>query len=340
MADDCRTGQADSAKASAHPATAWAALIDAFSDYLSSLRHFSPHTVRAYRGDLESLMNFCLADGVATPDEVSLADLRSWLAQLREAGMAPATLQRRSGTARVFFRWAHEAGLVESDPANRLKSVKLPQRLPVTVTQSDISTMMTSILHAARECDSDVEWRNLAIIEILYGCGIRVSELCGLNLDQLDREHGTIRVIGKGNKERVVPLGRPGWKAVDEWLRIRPSWLPDLTAQPATSGSRRHGRAQVLADREAVFLGRRGGRINPRTVRTIVHDAIEAVPEAPDIGPHGLRHAMATHLLEQGADLRSVQEILGHESLSTTQIYTHVTSQRIQQAFNQAHPRA
>ena len=294
---------------------------DAFADYQRLQLNRSQHTVRAYSGDLEQLGQWLADAGIARLDQVQLPDLRSWLASQHDAGLAAASLQRRSGAVRVFFRWAKRQGLVDEDPAAALKSPKIPHRLPETLTQTDAATLMDAVLAAAAEDPSPLGVRNLAILEVLYGSGIRVSELCGLDVADIDRERGVIRVLGKGNKQRTVPLSDPARRAVESWLARRAEWLTASSAQ-------------------AVFLGRQGGRLDPRVARRVVHQAMHAIPQAPDVGPHGLRHAMATHLLEGGADLRSVQEMLGHASLSTTQIYTHVLNERLKQAFRQAHPRA
>ncbi len=307
-----------------HAAEVPAALQDAFDAFADSQRlqaNRSEHTVRAYRGDLEQLGHWLAKAGVTRLDQVQLPDLRAWLAEQQSADLAAASLQRRSGAVRVFFRWAKRQGLVDDDPAAALKSPKVPKRLPQTLTQSDAAGLMDAVLAAAAEDPSPTGIRNSAILEVLYGSGIRVSELCGLDLLDVDRERSLIRVLGKGNRQRTVPLSDPARRAVDAWLLRRAEWVT------ASSG-------------QAVFLGSRGGRLDPRVARRVVHEAMRAIPQAPDIGPHGLRHAMATHLLEGGADLRSVQEMLGHASLATTQIYTHVTNERLKQVFRQAHPRA
>ncbi|MGI5950613.1 MAG: tyrosine recombinase XerC [Brooklawnia sp.] len=295
--------------------------LEAFAEYQSARAGRSAHTVRAYHGDLTDLMGYLSGQGIRTLDEVGLPDLRAWLAGQQRAGLAPATLQRRSGAARVFFRWARQQELVADDPAAALKSPKVPRRLPQTVNQADVATMMDAVIKAAAIDETPAGARNLAILEILYGSGLRVAELCGLDLGDVDSDRRLVQVIGKGNKQRSVPISEPAFRAVQAWLARRAEWLTDA------SGA-------------AVFLGRRGGRLDPRVARRVVHQAMDAVPDAPGIGPHGLRHAMATHLLEGGADLRSVQEMLGHTSLATTQIYTHVSGERLRQAFRQAHPRA
>lgn len=309
----------DDAQPSLPPA--FATITAEFVDHLAHERMLSAHTVRAYEGDLRALLTHLTGEGITSLDDVALPDLRFWLASQKDDGASPATLQRRSGTTRVFFRWAAKAGLVETDPASALKSPKVPRRLPETLTSADARILMDAAIAAAADTHSPLGLRDVAILEVLYASGIRVSELCGTNLRDIDVERRLLRVLGKGNKERSVPLGLPALHALQAWLDVR---------------------AQVVTERsgEAVFLGAQGGRLDPRVARRVVHEALRAVPDAPDSGPHGLRHAMATHLLEGGADLRSVQEMLGHASLATTQIYTHVSDERIAAAFRQAHPRA
>lgn len=293
--------------------------LEAFVEHLSLERNLSPNSVKAYRGDLDSLFTKLRTDGIVGLDSVQLPDLRAWLAFLHSAGASPATLQRRSGTARIFFAWAHKNGLVSEDPAAGLKSPKVVRRLPETITQVEAKEMLDRAIQVASE--NEMGLRDVALLEVLYSSGVRVSELCGLNLGDVDEARGLIRVIGKGDKERSVPIGLPALAAIQRWLDVRNDWLT------AESGN-------------ALFLGTRGARIDQRVVRRVVHGALKKVPDAPDFGPHGLRHAMATHLLEGGADLRSVQEMLGHTSAATTQIYTHVSDERIAAAYRQAHPRA
>lgn len=303
------------------PAPALVEVMTAFADYIGLERGLSPHTQRAYSGDMSDLAQFLSGEGITAFDHVGVADLRRWLAVQQHHGAAPATLQRRSGTARVFFRWATQQAYLDHNPAASLKSPRVPRRIPETLTRADMDQVMQAAIAAAAEEDVPIARRDVAILEVLYASGIRVAELCGLDLADADRDRGLIRVVGKGNKARTVPLGTPAWQAVDNWLAVRNQWV-----RPGAP--------------PAIFLGEHGGRINQRVVRRVVHSAVLAVPEAPDIGPHGLRHAMATHLLEGGADLRSVQEMLGHSSLATTQIYTHVSDERLRAAFQQAHPRA
>jgi integrase/recombinase XerC len=295
------------------------------TDYLRHLRaqrNLAEHTVRAYRTDLVDLFSHLDRLGVESLAKVDLRALRSWLAKQHTLGHARATLQRRAAAARVFFAWAHETGRVPSDPAANLRSPKSMRVLPPTLEQATAARMLDEAITMAREIGGPVAARDVALLELLYSTGIRVSELCGLNIADLDRQRRVIRVLGKGSKERTVPVGAPAVRAVEAWLAIaRPQLITGDSGQ-------------------AMFLGERGKRINPRVVRRIVHRSLRVTEGAPDLGPHGLRHAMATHLLEGGADLRSVQEMLGHASLATTQIYTHVTNERLSAAFEQAHPRA
>ena len=290
--------------------------------HLRAQRNLAEHSVRAYRTDLIDL--FCHLDrlGVESLAKVDLRALRSWLAKQHTLGHARSTLQRRAAAARVFFAWAHETGRVTTDPAANLRSPKSIRVLPPTLEQATAARMLDEAIATARETGGPVAARDVALLELLYSTGIRVSELCGLNVDDLDRQRSVVRVLGKGSKERTVPVGVPAVRAVEAWLaRARPQLIT------GDSGP-------------AMFLGERGKRIDPRVVRRIVHRSLRLTEGAPDLGPHGLRHAMATHLLEGGADLRSVQEMLGHASLATTQIYTHVTNERLRAAFEQAHPRA
>ncbi len=297
-------------------------LLDSYLRHLRGQRNLAAHTVRAYRTDLLNLFTHLGRLGIDSLDSVDLRALRSWLAKQHTLGHARTTLQRRAAAARVFFAWAQETGHVVTDPAANLRSPKISRVLPPTLEAATAAHMLDGAIAAAGEAGGPVAARDAAVLEVLYATGIRVSELCGLDLADLDRERRVIRVFGKGGKERTVPLGAPALRAVEVWLgKAR------LQLATAESG-------------QAMFLGERGKRIDPRVVRRVVHRFLQMTKGAPDLGPHGLRHAMATHLLEGGADLRSVQEMLGHASLATTQIYTHVTNERLRSAFEQAHPRA
>jgi integrase/recombinase XerC len=298
------------------------ALLNGYLRHLRAQRNLAEHTVRAYRTDLLNLFTHLGRLGIDSLDSVDLRALRSWLAKQHSLGHARATLQRRAAAARVFFAWAQETGQTARNPAANLRSPKISRILPPTLEAATAAQMLDGAVAAVGDAGGPVAARDAAVLEVLYATGIRVSELCGLDLGDLDRERRVIRVFGKGRKERTVPLGAPALRALEAWLgKTR------LQLETADSG-------------QAMFLGERGKRVDPRVVRRIVHRSLQMTQGAPDLGPHGLRHAMATHLLEGGADLRSVQEMLGHASLATTQIYTHVTNERLRSAFEQAHPRA
>jgi integrase/recombinase XerC len=306
----------------------------------------SAHTVRAYTGDVVSLLDHLARRGADGLGALDLPALRSWLARLRTTGVAPATLARRSATARVFTAWAHNAGHLPTDIGQLLGTPRTPRPLPAVLRTDQAAALIdagisgagarararaASTAHAASGAPSAgaaatrnaaLDVRDQLIFELLYATGVRVGELCGLDLDQVDRERRLVRVLGKGAKERAVPYGVPAEEALTRYL---------TSARPVLSTS---------ASGPALLLGARGGRIDPRTVRRAVHARLATLPDTPDIGPHGLRHSVATHLLEGGADLRSVQELLGHASLATTQIYTHVSVERLRSAYRQAHPRA
>ena len=305
----------------AWPPELTAALAD-YQRHLRVQRELSEHTVRAYRADLTGLFDHLGRLHVERLANVDRRALRSWLAKQQSMGQARATTQRRVSAARVFFAWAQQTGLVTDNPAAGLKSPTLVRSLPPTLGQADAATMLAEAITVAEQGEAPLGARDVAILELFYATGMRVSELCGLDLADLDSDRSVVRVFGKGRKERTIPVGRPAWRALEAWV----------------SGSRTQ--LVTVESGAALFVGERGRRINPRVVRRLVHRALRVVEGAPDLGPHGLRHAMATHLLEGGADLRSVQEMLGHASLATTQIYTHVTDDRLRNAFEQAHPRA
>lgn len=302
------------------PAAEFAAIAEAFAAYLRSERDRSEHTVRAYAGDVASLLRHLQRRGHHDLSALDVGVLRSWLAGQRTTGRARATLARRASAARVFTAWAHRAGLLDVDVGAQLASARRPQRLPEVLRAGEMSALLDGVSGAAG--DGPLVLRDRAVLEVLYATGIRVSELTGLDVDDVDDERRVVRVLGKGRKERSVPYGAPAAAALDAWLV--------------------HGRtalARPVAG-AALFVGARGGRLGVRAVRELVHRWLRTVPEAPDVGPHGFRHSAATHLLEGGADLRSVQELLGHASPDTTQIYTHVSVDRLRRAYRQAHPRA
>jgi integrase/recombinase XerC len=298
------------------------ALLEDYLRHLRLNRDFSSHTVRAYAGDVAGFLVHLQRLGATTLDDASLQSVRSWLAKQASLGLARATLQRRAAAVRMFCRWAQEEGHASGNPAAKLRSPRTVRTLPLTLEPPEAAEMLAAAIAVAGESGGPAALRDAAILELLYATGIRVSELVGLDIDDLDGDRGTVRVFGKGRKERSVPVGGPARRALNAWLGP-----PRSSLVTEESGA-------------AMFIGNRGRRIDSRVVRRIVHRGLKAVDGAPDLGPHGLRHAMATHLLEGGADLRSVQEILGHASLATTQIYTHVTNERLRSAYQQAHPRA
>ncbi|PCE13656.1 recombinase XerC [Microbacterium sp. SZ1] len=296
------------------------AAASAFVDHLDRVRRLSPATVRAYRSDLRDLSATL---GQAAVDQVTLEDLRDWLWAATQRGDARSTLARRTAAVRSFFAWAQEQALIGHDPSLRLVAPRRGRTLP-TVASKDSMTALLDGQRAAAASGDPIALRDHAILELLYGAGIRVSELCGLDVDDLDLDRGTARVLGKGGKERVVPFGAPARDAVGGYL---------TRGRPALA-------AGASATSPALFLGARGGRVGPRAVYTLVAEVLAPLVGAETVGPHALRHTAATHLLDGGADLRAVQEILGHASLGTTQIYTHVSSERLAATYRLAHPRA
>ena len=288
--------------------------IESFTSYLNRERSLSDNTIRAYIGDLDSLASHLKALGVEDISTLNISHLRSWLANQQSKGASRTTLSRRATSIKLFTKWAFKEGLLPSDIGFNLATPKAHRILPEIVDTKTADLAMQSLETFAEETGELTAIRNLAMVEMLYASGARVSELCGLNLKDVDYDRSTIRVIGKGSKERVIPIGRPAVAALEKWLKVRPQLANEKSG-------------------DAIFLGARGKRIDQRQVREVVYKTIE-------LGPHALRHSAATHLLEGGADLRTVQEILGHASLSTTQIYTHVSAERLHSAFKQAHPRA
>jgi integrase/recombinase XerC len=297
-------------------------LIAAFTRHLQVERSLSAHTIRAYLGDLESLISHLEAIGVADIADLELVHLRSWLANQQIKGGARTTLSRRAVSVRLFTKWAVKNKFLAKDVAATLATPKGHRTLPEVLEIADAKLAMDSLATRAAEEETPISLRDVAMVEMLYASGARVAELCGLDLSDIDYDRQTIRVLGKGNKERTIPLGNPAMLALNLYLKDARDTLKN--AQSAN----------------AVFLGVRGKRIDQRTVRTVVYNALQAIEGIERMGPHALRHSAATHLLEGGADLRTVQEILGHASLATTQIYTHVSTERLQKAFKQAHPRA
>ena len=297
-------------------------LIAAFTRHLEVERSLSVHTIRAYIGDLESLVTHLESIGVEEISQLELLHLRSWLANQQIKGGARTTLSRRAVSVRLFTKWAVKNKYLAKDVAATLATPKGHRTLPEVLEIGEAKIAMDSLATRAAEEETPISLRDVAMVEMLYASGARVAELCGLDLNDIDYDRQTIRVLGKGNKERTIPVGNPAIRALNTWLKDGRDSLRNSQSE------------------NAVFLGARGKRIDQRTVRTVVYNALQAIEGIERMGPHALRHSAATHLLEGGADLRTVQEILGHASLATTQIYTHVSTERLQKAFKQAHPRA
>ena len=297
---------------------------DQWGEYLRLSRRMSEHTIDAYLGDLRALLDYVGLRWDAPAGQFGQAltqrSIRSWLADTLASGGARSTIARHTAAIRNFTAWAVREEILASDPAAALTSPRADQRLPTPLDESEARTLI-NLARAEAVDGTPAQMRAWAILELTYACGLRVSEVCALDVSSLNREALTVRVLGKGNKERVVPYGPPAREALDHWL-VR--GRPQLVAQ--SSG-------------EALFLGDRGGRIDPRVVRSMVH-RMAAQAGVHDVAPHGLRHSTATHLLQGGADLRAVQEMLGHASLSTTQRYTHVDTARLSAIYQRAHPRA
>jgi integrase/recombinase XerC len=321
-----------------------------FCRHLAAERALSRHTVRAYQGDIQSLLEYAWRHGVGDPGSLDLATLRGWLAHQHQAGAARATLARRGAAARAFTAYAHRLGWLTADPGPHLGTPKARRVLPQVLRRDEMVAVLADCedralreFAAGQRTAAALAMRDAAVLELLYATAIRVGELCELDAGGLDAGRRTVRVLGKGQKERVVPVGVPAMRALARWEEV--------------------GRPVLVNERSgaALFLGARGGRLDPRTARRIVHARLrgadlaataarhavsdsgqdDAGPSAVrDAGPHAIRHTAATHLLEGGADLRSVQEILGHSSPATTQIYTHVTAERLKATYRQAHPRA
>ena len=288
------------------------AAVEDFAEYAELVLGRSPNTVKGYVADLRGLAGY-----VDTFDAFTLDALRRWLADAMSAGKSRATLARRTAAARAFSTWAYRRGDISTDAAARLKAPKVNRPLPTVVKGERAGDLVEA--GTADDAHPAEYLRDRAMLELLYATGIRVGELTGLNLGDVDLARGLAQVTGKGNKQRVVPFGDEAAAAVSEWLEF--------------------GRAELAGDTQAMFVGSRGGRIDQRQVRRIVERAGQRAG-VEHVSPHTLRHTTATHMLEGGADLRVVQEMLGHTSLQTTQIYTHVSAQRLKRVYDQAHPRA
>ncbi|WP_083519963.1 tyrosine recombinase XerC [Curtobacterium citreum] len=320
-------------------------VVEAFLTHVRSARGLSEQTVRAYASDLAQLVAFADDRGIATLDGVGLELLRDWLWEADQRGLARSTIARRSSSVRAFTRWASESGVLPTDPGARLRAPKSAAHLPRVVGSDQVRVLLDGLASRASG-DDPVALRDLAVVELLYATAIRVGELVGIDLTAVDRSRLTVRVLGKGGRERVVPFGVPARDALEAWTsRGRPVLAARAAARTDTavsSAGAEHSRIAVAGSGSdgALFLGDRGGRLGTRGVYRIVARVLEDLPGEGPSGPHTFRHTAATHLLDGGADLRAVQELLGHASLGTTQIYTHVSSARLREVYRTAHPRA
>jgi integrase/recombinase XerC len=298
------------------PAEFSAALLD-FERFLRLERNRSQHTVHAYLGDLTLLLHHLATTGQTRLSTLSLRDLRGWLATLHRSGASRTTLARRAAAARTFTEWAFQHQLLPANVGELLASPRPHRTIPAVLSQAEAGRVIDALDGA-----DPLQLRDRLILELLYGTAIRVAELVGLNLADVDQGRRVLRVIGKGDKQRMVPYGVPAAEALQAWLTVgRPAWV-----RPASGN--------------ALLLGQRGGRLDQRTARAVVNRATDGLAGGNGLSPHALRHTAATHLLDGGADLRAVQELLGHASLATTQIYTHVSVDRLRTSFTRAHPRA
>ncbi len=308
-----------------------------FVQYLGQQRRYSAHTVRAYATDVAVLAQRAELEGITRLADVSVEVLRQVLATDQQQGRARSSTTRRAAALRTFFDWALQQGLLDHDPSRRLALPKSSRHLPKVLTVEQSRHFLDSLQGAGDDdlISSAVALRDRAVLEVLYATGVRVSELCGLNLSDIDHERRLLQVTGKGNKQRRVPIGMPAYRALQAWMS---QGRPVLAQGQISSVSKDNRR--MSPSNQAVFLGTRGGRLGVRMVRTTLSRALANHPELPPISPHGLRHSAATALVEGGADIRCVQELLGHATLSSTQIYTHVSAERLRSAYEQAHPRA
>jgi integrase/recombinase XerC len=332
------------------------ALRDAIALYVRAVEHengASPHTVRAYAGDLETFATFVDARG-AEPDPmlIDLELLREWVWSQNDAGLAASSLARRTSTVRGFTSWLARTGRASADAGARLRAPRPDRRLPRVLSRPQVDALLDGLVTRAATNDS-VALRDLAIIELLYASAVRVGELVGLDVDDVDDARRVARVLGKGAKERVVPFGVPAARALRNYLEWgRPAFLAHAESSVPTTPSAAPNRLAAPTPRamstppaapeaqRALFLGMRGARVSPRSVYALVAGLLIELPGSGPSGPHTFRHTAATHLLDGGADLRAVQEILGHASLGTTQMYTHVSAERLASVYRTAHPRA
>jgi integrase/recombinase XerC len=291
-----------------------------FADYLFAARGYSRHTVKAYESDVQDLITYLADAGVNECNAIDIEHIRDWLYRADQRGLAKSTLARKTASIRSFAAWLTKNGKVEQDFTQRIKSPKAVRSLPKVVSRSTLDEIFT-ILNVSATEENPNGLRDLLTVELLYATGCRVSELVGLDLDDVDHSRNILKVLGKGDKQRMIPFGEPARNALDVWLKT--------------------GRPQLANERSgaALLINSRGQRLGVRQVFSLVASLTADTPTGA-AGPHSLRHSAATHLLDGGADLRAVQELLGHASLGTTQIYTHISVDRLRDGYKRAHPRA
>jgi len=292
-----------------------------YLDWRGSHKALAPHSLKSYAADLAALQRHLARHGATSIEALNSEALREWLWAEASAGLSPTSLRRRVSSVRGFTRWLHEGGHLPNDPGARLHQPKAPKKLPRVLNESQIDEMFEQLSARADSGDPNAI-RDLAVVELLYSSALRVSELCSADLGAIDSAERTIRVRGKGNRERVAPIGQPALRALTRYVE--------------------KARGKLISEHsnQALFLSPTGRRLNPRSVYSLMSRMLGEHPGSGPRGPHTLRHTAATHLLDHGADLRSVQEMLGHQSLATTELYTHVSVERLKKAYEQAHPRA
>ncbi|HTC62262.1 MAG TPA: tyrosine recombinase XerC [Candidatus Saccharimonadales bacterium] len=310
-----------------------------FLNYLRSVRNSSPNTIRSYESDLEQFLRFLTPPGASmpAPQDVTHLMIREFMAQLHDLNLEKSSIARKLAAIRSFFKYAVREGIVVRNPARMVSTPKLPKRIPAVLSAEDLNAFLDGVVAGPKRTSSRRKNRRMhddshlmvkrdrAILELLYASGLRVSELTGLNLADVDRKDLMLRVRGKGNKERIVPYGGKAEASLEAYEPLRQELL-------RKAGGR--------GDRQAIFLNHFGTRLTQRSVARIVKKYARLANVNWDLHPHSLRHAFATHLLADGADLRAIQELLGHSSLSTTQRYTHATIRQLMEVFDKSHPRA
>ncbi len=296
--------------------------LEDFLEYLKIEKNRSENTIRSYQTDLELLLEFVSNKGVSSVNKISTELIKEWIISLKKNQISNTTISRRISSVKVFFNYLIKNNLIEINPTLKVIAPKLNKVLPNILGQKQAEQLLDqAAIYEIEEESIDIRIRDYAILEVLYSTGIRVSELVGLNIHDVNFNNLTLKVLGKGRKERVVPFGIPARDALDKYLNESRNKFNDKNSS-------------------ALFLGQRGNRLNVRQVRRILNKAMSQIENGKEISPHDLRHSAATHMLEAGADLRIVQELLGHSSLATTQKYTHVTIERLREVFANAHPRA